>query len=95
MYEKFKTPQLCAMTMDRCTASLGGWTVGMEGNCVPEQYGISLGGDSGNVMAMVEVCFVIYSACNLSNISVSMLRYITIFNSYLCVIEGPVNSIIV
>jgi len=51
---QFDEPAPCGMATDTCTGTLTGWTVGMNGDCMPDTYGIRYGNTTGYTKALVQ-----------------------------------------
>ena len=57
LYEHYKTPRPCdQMGLGSCDgAGLGGWTVGMDSYCLPEDFGTLIPDKHADTIAILEV----------------------------------------
>ena len=53
---EFDQPAPCGMTSNACTKTLSGWSVGMNGYCMPDTYGYRFGNTTGYTKALMQVC---------------------------------------
>ena len=48
-------PASYGMSLDPCSGSLPGWTLGMDGYCIPETYGYRMGKTTNYTKAIMQV----------------------------------------